>query len=871
MEISAVMGLGCSDGPDVADSSPSSVAATSQEDAPQAALRTDALETAVTFYRDIAPLVFNNCTSCHRKGQVAPFPLETYRDVASRAEQVADVTESRFMPPWKPVPGHGEFAGSRRLTDGEVALFRRWAEGGAPAGDEADQPALPNFPEGWLLGEPDLVVRMSETYMLPAGSSDEFRSFVIPIPIDGVKYVRGMECRPTNPKVVHHADILFDPTRHARELDSLDPIPGFEGMRPVETTSVGHLTGWAPGGTPILYPEDMTWTLSPESDLVLTLHMLPSGKPEPVDFMLGFYFSDQPPSRPSYIVRLASTTLDIPPEESDYVAEDSYVLPVDVEAVGLRPHAHYLGKRIEVDATLPDKRRVPLLLIDDWDFNWQDDYRFKRPIRLPRGTELKMKWVYDNSSENVRNQNSPPQRVTWGARSSDEMGTAMIQIRLQEQEDYNRLVLDLQTKGLQDRLRGYEATLKFHAEDPGIHNLLDHYYQIYRDKQEIVDRLEKARRNTPDDPFACYCLAVIREIEGDLASSSELFRKATQLKPDYAIAHFRYGRSLLRAGSIKQAIVHLTMAADALPRLYGVQTTLGLAQRDLGNLAASAEAFNRALAIYDEDSISLRELGLLSLQGGDAEEAERLLRDAVRIAPDDPATLAGLGLLLIRQGKAEEARAVLQEAVQLDPDNWQMRANLGSCLWQLRDANGAIEQLEASIRLNPKVWNVQMTLGSIWVAVGELEQGAARFEAASQLEPQRPEPYAQAARAWKLAGKADEAFHAYREAYRLGDHSLSCSVALGWMLATHPQAEERSPSQAMKIISPFTSGNNPHPMALDTLAAAYAADGKFDEAIQVAGQAKAIAQRANMETLAERIAEREKLYKTRQPFVEQSD
>ena len=173
----------------------------------------------VTFNKDVAPLIFEHCTACHRPGEVAPFSLMTYDDVRSRARLIADATARRFMPPWMPEPGHGELSGSRRLSDGEIQTIQEWVEDGAVEGDVKDRPAIPVYTPGWQLGQPDVVLMMPEAFTMPASGPDLFRNFVLPVPLPSRRYVRAVEFRP-NTQAIHHARILVDDSRESRWRDS---------------------------------------------------------------------------------------------------------------------------------------------------------------------------------------------------------------------------------------------------------------------------------------------------------------------------------------------------------------------------------------------------------------------------------------------------------------------------------------------------------------------------------------------------------------------------------------------------------------------------------------------------------------------------
>ena len=327
---------------------------------------------SITFTKHIAPLIFERCAGCHRSNGGAPFSLLTYADVRRRARDIASVTRRRVMPPWKSEPGYGEFIGQRPLSDPELDLIQRWVNAGAPRGRERDLPALPQETEAWQLGRPDLVVASSDAYSLPAEGSDTFRVFVVAIPTTGVRYVKGLELRPDDPRVVHHANVLIDRTSTSRERNTEDPSLGERGL--LSGTAGypdGYLLGWTPGQSDPLLPKGLSWRLDPGTDLVVQLHLKPSGKPTPIRFKVAFYFSEEPPQRTPALLRLGRQSLDMAAGDPAYAVTDTYVLPVDVNVLALKPHAHYRATQLRGFATLPDKTTRWLLFIKEWDFRWQ--------------------------------------------------------------------------------------------------------------------------------------------------------------------------------------------------------------------------------------------------------------------------------------------------------------------------------------------------------------------------------------------------------------------------------------------------------------------------------------------------------------------
>jgi len=385
---------------------------------------------AVTFSETIAPIVFDNCVTCHRPGEAAPFSLMSYDEVAKRASTIASVTASRLMPPWRAAHGYGDFIGERRLTDEQIAAIAEWVRLGMPKGDLTKLPPLPHFTDGWQLGTPDLVLEMPETFDIPADGPDIYRNFAIPTSLTEDKWVRAIEFRPGTRRVVHHA--LFSYVRGGSTATlSKDGRPGFNGMMPVAFVPgfapSGDLGGWAVGGTPRFLPEGLAWPLGKGSDFVLQLHLHPTGKLEHERSKIGIYFTDTAPVRkfresgaPGLFGFLAG--IDIPPGEKHYELKGTFNVFANMRAYAVTAHAHYLAKEIKAVATFPDKTTQTLLWIPDWSFNWQDRYFYQTPVDLPKGTKVDVTIVYDNSADNPANPCRPPRRVQWGFQSFDEMG-----------------------------------------------------------------------------------------------------------------------------------------------------------------------------------------------------------------------------------------------------------------------------------------------------------------------------------------------------------------------------------------------------------------------------------------------------------------
>jgi mono/diheme cytochrome c family protein len=415
------------------------------------AVSTDDKSPAPTFNRDVAPIIFAQCASCHRPGEAAPFSLLTYKDVKKRAELVAAVTESRYMPPWHAEPSDVAFHGERRLTDEQIALLQAWVDADMPEGDPADLPPTPEFTPGWQLGQPDLIVEMSDEFEIPADGPDLYHNFAIPLNFTEDKWVRAVEFRPSAPTVVHHSLFFIDPTGQASKQPGFDRL-SFEGNQrsgrgqgDLGGGSNGRsLGGWAVGATPLPLPAGLAYRVPAGSNLILSTHFHPSGTAERERSVVGIYFADKKPDRSFTGVQLppmfgALAGVDIPAGDKRYEKSDSFVLPVAVEAFGVNAHAHYLGKEMEMTATLPDGAVIDLLRINDFDFNWQEQYQFADFVRLPKGTRLDARVLWDNSADNPRNPTNPPVRVKWGRESTDEMGSVSLRMMPVDEADLETL------------------------------------------------------------------------------------------------------------------------------------------------------------------------------------------------------------------------------------------------------------------------------------------------------------------------------------------------------------------------------------------------------------------------------------------------
>ncbi len=594
-----------------------------------------------TFSKDIAPMIFSHCAPCHRPGEAAPFSLLTYNDVSKRGAQIVQVTGRRYMPPWMPEPGHGDFAGSLRLSDQQIAILARWVGHGMPEGDPADLPPAPRFTDGWQLGTPDLIVHMRQVYHLTALPGDVFRNFVMPVNLKETKYVRAFELRPSNKKVVHHANVIIDRSRLLRRRDGEDGQPGFGGMDVVtevtgEFDPDSHFLFWKPGSPAQQEPADMSWRLDPGSDLIVNLHLQPSGKPEIVDADVGLYFTRQPPSLHPMLLQLENDgALDIPPGSSSFAVTDHLKLPVAVNLLAVYPHAHFLGKQVDAWAELPDGKRLSLLKIVHWDIDWQASYTYRQPVPLPSGTTVAMRITYDNTAENPRNPHHPPKRIRAGNRSEDEMGHVWLQVLpvAQDKDQDPRLIL--QQALMRRRIEKYPADFVGHFNLGAAMQQLGH-------PEQALPHLTEAVRIQPSSVTARNNLAVALFAMDRFGDAAGEFRQALALDPSYRNARYNLARTLSAAGDNANALTEL--------RIY--------------------------LESNQDDADAHEFAGRLLASTGKFEEALPHFRRAAELEPDNADLLTNLGSALASAGDLAGAVPVFERALKADPSNAVAKDNL---------------------------------------------------------------------------------------------------------------------------------------------------------------------------------------------------
>ena len=427
---------------------------------------------APTFNKDVSPIFFANCTSCHRAGEMAPMSLMTYKDARPWARSIAAKVADGTMPPWHADPKYGSFTTARLLTGAQKATIAKWVSAGAPEGKPADLPAAPTYSDGWNI-KPDVVLSMQEDYPLPATGEVPYQYFEVPANFAEDRYITAWEIRPGDRQAVHHMLLSTRPPADQveqqmkrqqqamlqRMLGSAPaggapaanaaprPLPpiafeccveipaGQSGGRPLPleqrkelgpnyrprpTGSGASMGGYSPGGSIREFPEGMAMRLPAGHSLVFQMHYTTYGKATTDRTKIGLTFAKTPPKTTLNTLALINASLSIPPGAEHHLVENTMTFNRETMLYSLIPHTHVRGSGWHYEAIYPDGRREVILSVPTYDFNWQHEYVFTTPLMLPAGTKINAKAWYNNSASNKSNPD-PTKQVTWGDQTWEEM------------------------------------------------------------------------------------------------------------------------------------------------------------------------------------------------------------------------------------------------------------------------------------------------------------------------------------------------------------------------------------------------------------------------------------------------------------------
>jgi hypothetical protein len=393
-----------------------------------------------TFSKDVAPILYKNCTSCHRAGEIAPMPLMTYEEARPYAKSIRDKVATGHMPPWHADPAYGKFKNDRHLTDAEIETLTRWAAIGAPKGDPKDLPPAPKYTDGWNIGTPDAVFTMPESYNVPADGTIEYQYFDVPTNFTEDKWITAVEVRPGNRSVVHHVivfytepDVVSTRTRAIQMGPNMGlprpagapapaPAPPADpnAPRPAPKPPRMMLAGLAPGTEASVMVPGTALLVRAGSKLTFQMHYTANGVAASDRTSVGVKFAKAAPDTELRVTALINQNFVIPAGEANHTIEANLTLLEDITLWAMLPHTHLRGTSWKYDVTYPDGRKEVILSVPHYDFNWQTEYKFERPLSLPKGTKLHAVATYDNSTKNLSNPD-PKSDVKWGDQTWEEM------------------------------------------------------------------------------------------------------------------------------------------------------------------------------------------------------------------------------------------------------------------------------------------------------------------------------------------------------------------------------------------------------------------------------------------------------------------
>ncbi|RPI49575.1 MAG: tetratricopeptide repeat protein, partial [Acidobacteria bacterium] len=453
-----------------------------------------------------------------------------------------------------------------------------------------------------------------------------------------------------------------------------DPTPGYDGI--IVRSAVypdGHFLGWTPGQAAPLLPRGLAWNLAPASDLVLQLHLVPSGKPESIQPSIGFYFTDDAPRERPVMMRLSNQRIDIPPGDANYIVEDTFVLPVDADVLAVQPHAHYLARTVTGVATLPDGSRRTLISIADWDLRWQHVYRYETPVPLPKGTSVTLRYRYDNSAGNPRNPAVPPVRVPWGQQSREEMGDLWLQVMPKNASERQLLDQAFRAKWMATDVVGLESLIQREPDRAALRDDIAVLYMELNRPAEAVPHFEVVLKLKPGTASAHFNYGTSLAAAGRQEDAIAQYQRALELRPDYAIAHNNLGTALLQLGRARAALESFREAARVDPLLAEAHLNVGLVSRALGDAPEAVTRFRRALALNPDWVTAIASLASLLAASSDASvrEAAEAVRLAERAAEltgrRDANILDVVAVAHAAAGDFDRAVAAADEALALNP------------------------------------------------------------------------------------------------------------------------------------------------------------------------------------------------------------
>jgi len=376
------------------------------------------------FSKDIAPILYQHCASCHRAGQIAPMSLLSYEEVRPWAASIREKVATGAMPPWHSAAPRGQFSNDRRLSDAEKGLILRWVAGGAPMGDVKDLPSVPAFADDWEIGKPDAVITMPEPHVVPARGIIAYQNVTMPTDFTEDKWIQAIEVRPGTRSVVHHILVFVVGTRQSQAYTQIVPeqprrpqtAPNGQAARKPESL----IATTAPGTNAMVFPPGTAMRIPAGASLRFQIHYTTNGKEVSDRSSVGVIFAKEPPEKEMHTSAFFNPQLILPAGAADVTVPTAIQFDQDVHLTALFPHTHLRGKSWEYKIVYPDGRTETVLPVPHYDFNWQTYYIFATPLAVPKGSKLEAVAHYDNSANNASNPD-PNKEVHWGEQTWDEM------------------------------------------------------------------------------------------------------------------------------------------------------------------------------------------------------------------------------------------------------------------------------------------------------------------------------------------------------------------------------------------------------------------------------------------------------------------
>lgn len=380
-------------------------------------------DTNLTYYQDIAPIIIENCASCHKENGYGPFELTTYKQVVKKGMFISHVVETKYMPPWRADSNFRHFKNERILSEEEINKIVEWVEQGMKKGKVTKMPPIPEL--NLNSDKPDLTLKMKQPYEISDAGIEDFRFFHVPTNLNEDVYIKSIEFIPGNKRLVHHSRVMSDTSNLIAAIDGLSEMD--PKIKEFQKTPLfdEFLYGWVPGNLPVEFPLGTGKKLPANTDLLLNVHYAPSAEIKYDVSSVKIYFTDSEVKEEIKTLAIRENDIANQPfvipanEEKRFFV--SYVVSETMKIISVQPHMHYLGKSFTALAATPDGREIPLIKIDEWDFNWQTTYLLEEPLEIPGGSVILVSALFDNTSSNPANPNNPPIQVGYGWNSTDEM------------------------------------------------------------------------------------------------------------------------------------------------------------------------------------------------------------------------------------------------------------------------------------------------------------------------------------------------------------------------------------------------------------------------------------------------------------------